>query len=156
MPKVTKKIDWIFQTVTITSDSEEYNTLSEDEKILTLKQEMWIDDDKTLAEIETEKNKQKEIQDINTEFDNLVKSYDSEYPEEEIKTFPIQEREASYIDGKSNPSIKESDFIRKLAENRWEDFKELAKKIKEKSEDRNTFIAQKLAEKQIKIKALDT
>lgn len=110
--------------------------------------------------IETQKvtdiNLKNKISKINYDFDTEILEYFSNnwYSQAERETFSIQEDEASYIDGKSKPSIKESLFIRTLAEVRWEDFQELASKIKVKSEESKVFIAQKLAEKQLKIKQL--
>lgn len=110
--------------------------------------------------IETQKardiNLKNKISKINSDFDTEILEYFSNnwYSQAERETFSIQQDEASYIDGKNKPSIKESLFIRTLAEARWEDFQELASKIKVKAEESKIFIAQKLAEKQLKIKQL--
>lgn len=99
---------------------------------------------------------EQEVNSINAEFDAEILEYftNNGYSQAERETFSIQEDEANYIDGKSKPSIKESLFIRTLAEARWEDFQELASKIKVKAEESKVFIAKKLAEKQLKIKQL--
>ena len=113
--------------------------------------------EKTLyAHIDYEARERNEISQVNKRFDELVDSYfwDLWYSQAEIMTFSIQEDEASYIHWKSNPAKKESIFIRQLAEDRDEDFKELAWKIKKNSEASKKYIAKELAKKQKEIKKI--
>ena len=149
MTIVNKKVNGVFQKVKITYDSEEYKKLSEGEKILTLKEDMWIDEDKTLAELELEKEKQKEKEEIVKEFQEYLSSIISKYTEEERQTWELKVREAEKV-----KAGETSEFINSLLIE-WETAQELAEKILKNAQDYQKIYCEAERKMREKLKALE-
>lgn len=103
--------------------------------------------------IDLEKYKQwkfkKELEKINKWFDETIKNYIKTYPEMEVQTWGIKLAEAEKV-----LAWQDSPYLQQLAQDKWLDVNELAKKIKAKADVYNAMYSKLEAEKDKQIKDL--
>ena len=86
---------------------------------------------------------------INKWFDETIKNYIKDYPEMEVQTWAIKLTEAEKV-----IAWQDSEYLTRLANDKWVDVKDLADKIKQKADEYNTMYSKLEAEKDKQIKDL--
>ena len=86
---------------------------------------------------------------INTRFDRTIKNYIKDYPKMEVQTWAIKLAEAEKV-----IAWQDSEYLIRLANDKWVDVKDLADKIKQKADEYNTMYSKLEAEKDKQIKDL--